>query len=644
MRDLPIELFDKTNPQAAATYPNKYGLLSQVRSTVGGRLQRPGVRSLDPYGDSFLMVIQHELAVVDKVFDWSPTAHRYVSDSLGSDSNDGLTESTPWKTLDKVRSELDAGNITSGTYVHFRKGDTWTDNTANDTSQNGACALQCSVDQIAFVGDWGTGSLPLFNRFTLSYSSGWTLVSVSTYSRSESNAIACVRRSDDRLVPLYEASDSSDVSTQIAETNGSWFWDSVTSTLYVDFGGTDPNTLNLEAAISQDAAGIVLRSDQSFVKDMRFDGFGLDNSSSNNQQSGVRLSPNTNDRVAAIGVGCYYGSAHVLAQNSFTQTNGGGTGYFKDCTAGLSRYNSSGNTVYNSYAQDGNQNTYINNCVAWGTLPSHEWAKQEGGKWCRGASFFCHTGGAGAKTGRIIVYKMSAPDVAWGCASAPYFNDLPTVSDTAAWSDCKGHAVLCSVENSRGGEMYATLCPNDSVTWGAKIVRKAAASENVRAMTNSVDAGLIVNSRIDYTFGSGLNNTWALINDSVNPYAAAQFRFCDIVLRPTNATHDVRLIYDGSSAGVNMTIDNCLIAVIGTYDLNQLGTGSPPYNYCGFYGATIPGVATNSVTVTDVTETDDSHVPASGDALFGAAGATPFPRLDRLETARPVAVSIGDIG
>ena len=46
----------------------------------------------------------------------------YVSSSQGNDSNNGTSQSTPWKTLSKVS----AANLNPGSKVLFRKGETWT--------------------------------------------------------------------------------------------------------------------------------------------------------------------------------------------------------------------------------------------------------------------------------------------------------------------------------------------------------------------------------------------------------------------------------------------------------------------------------------------------------------------------------------
>ena len=45
----------------------------------------------------------------------------YISSSLGSDSNDGLSEDKPWKTLNRINS----GEFNPGDSILLRCGDTW---------------------------------------------------------------------------------------------------------------------------------------------------------------------------------------------------------------------------------------------------------------------------------------------------------------------------------------------------------------------------------------------------------------------------------------------------------------------------------------------------------------------------------------
>lgn len=72
----------------------------------------------------------------------------YVSNS-GNDSNNGLTEATPWKTIAKVNSTT----LTAGDRVYFKRGDKWNEQLTIDESGT-------AVNPIAFTA-YGTGKKPI---------------------------------------------------------------------------------------------------------------------------------------------------------------------------------------------------------------------------------------------------------------------------------------------------------------------------------------------------------------------------------------------------------------------------------------------------------------------------------------------------
>ncbi|EMR74679.1 Right handed beta helix region [Thermoplasmatales archaeon SCGC AB-540-F20] len=51
----------------------------------------------------------------------------YYVDNDGDDSNDGLSPSTPWRTIGKINTELNGGVINQGDDIYFKRGDTFTD-------------------------------------------------------------------------------------------------------------------------------------------------------------------------------------------------------------------------------------------------------------------------------------------------------------------------------------------------------------------------------------------------------------------------------------------------------------------------------------------------------------------------------------
>jgi len=85
----------------------------------------------------------------------------YISSSVGSDTNDGLSEATPWKNLEKVY--IERANISSGDSILLKRGDGWEGQ------------IIVSGKSLALIGAYGTGAKPII------YSDGrgfvWTEVS-----------------------------------------------------------------------------------------------------------------------------------------------------------------------------------------------------------------------------------------------------------------------------------------------------------------------------------------------------------------------------------------------------------------------------------------------------------------------------------
>jgi len=74
----------------------------------------------------------------------------YVSSSTGNDSNDGLTTSTAWKTLTKIRQ----ATFIPGDIIHFKRGDLWKEGKGLFIDEQGTAA-----NPIIFT-DYGSGDLP----------------------------------------------------------------------------------------------------------------------------------------------------------------------------------------------------------------------------------------------------------------------------------------------------------------------------------------------------------------------------------------------------------------------------------------------------------------------------------------------------
>jgi hypothetical protein len=73
----------------------------------------------------------------------------YVSSSTGSDSNNGLSEATPWKTLSKIQRST----FSPGDKVLLKRGDTWLESLEKSTGFNGVT-----------MGAYGSGARPIISN------------------------------------------------------------------------------------------------------------------------------------------------------------------------------------------------------------------------------------------------------------------------------------------------------------------------------------------------------------------------------------------------------------------------------------------------------------------------------------------------
>jgi hypothetical protein len=117
----------------------------------------------------------------------------YVSNA-GSDSNDGLTTSTPLQTLAAVQTIFD--NYSTGASVNarfrFKRGDIWTQ------------AAGLTIPQVSdlTIDDYGSASdaNPLFNRFSKDYTaSTWVNAAGNRWTLAETATIVWVSEIADRL-------------------------------------------------------------------------------------------------------------------------------------------------------------------------------------------------------------------------------------------------------------------------------------------------------------------------------------------------------------------------------------------------------------------------------------------------------------
>jgi len=91
----------------------------------------------------------------------------YVS-SAGSDTANGLSTSTPWRTVSKVNQALSAGTIVRGDCVSFRQGDEFF-GTIN------SIPVAAVTDPVLTFGSYGSGARPRISNYKVcSSSAGWS--------------------------------------------------------------------------------------------------------------------------------------------------------------------------------------------------------------------------------------------------------------------------------------------------------------------------------------------------------------------------------------------------------------------------------------------------------------------------------------
>lgn len=333
-------------------------------------------------------------------------ATTYYFDAISGDDTSGAgTQASPWKTITKAQSVHDAWTAgEAGLALLFKRGTEFVSDTGLVVSK--ACVT---------VGAYGTGARPLWSRFTFKLPSsggGWALVDGTHYRRgSVTSTVAWVRRQDDTLNPPYRMTSSAEVSGQV----NSWWYDPVGQELHVNFG-VDANTLNLEAVYGNDAMGVVLSGEGDLVRDIRFDGWGINPSNTANQAHGVKISVGGVNEAAAIGCESYYNSSHAIA--SYGATTGGVSTYV-GCVAGHCIPNSGGETIFNTYVANGEQETLFHQCrAAYGTLPAGMAPTR------RGTAIYAHTGGAASKL--LIAWGTKVDDGVHGCDHPGRWYNLPT--------------------------------------------------------------------------------------------------------------------------------------------------------------------------------------------------------------------------
>lgn len=302
------------------------------------------------------------------------SATRYVSTS-GNDSNDGLTESTPWQTLGKVQTYIDG--IAGGACIKFKCGDEWRVTTG----------INCNTPNISFAA-YGTGNRPLFNCFTGDAAGDeMSVVGDGSYLFAGPAAVQWVRNRANPLRAYTRATSQANC----AATEGSWFH-SGTSLWIRPFGDETiaDETYEYVGAASNDDAITINNVDGCRIDGLRGDGWGMNLASPITQRMAFSTAVEGTNEVVVSDCESYYGSTHCFQQYSGSS---GGIATFYRCLAGWPIYSpASGETIFNTYGSSGVAGeTIFADCeTVHGTLPHNSWVTPAITK--RGRSVFGHHG------------------------------------------------------------------------------------------------------------------------------------------------------------------------------------------------------------------------------------------------------------
>lgn len=367
-------------------------------SQLVGNPPRPGKSELRPWYFRYLAARQAQVPL--------ERATRYYVAANGSDSNSGLTTALPFLTLVKVQTVLTASS--GDVRFSFRDGDAWEESAGLTIAKNDVTLDVYSLDATTV---FKVGAR--FSRFLLKYNStGWALASGNRYTRTEASTVALLRYQSNHFNPILIRCTSA---AECEATSNSYAW--VSNVLHINLGGTNPNTINLEAAADNSVIGVDVQNVDGFrMRGIRVEGYGA---SASNAYT-IKIA-NSNLMVAIIeNCEAYYGGYHLMGHNEGQTGVTGGVCIFSNCRVGLA-YKGGAGACWVSHNGPGGQETVWHCCeAAYGAVPESSWYTATVLRY--GSPIYGHTGGGSAKIGLAISYGMHIANNSFGCESGAQFS------------------------------------------------------------------------------------------------------------------------------------------------------------------------------------------------------------------------------
>jgi hypothetical protein len=539
----------------------------------------------------------------------------------GDDATGTGSVSNPWKSLAKAAQVL-AANTNGGIALLFRRGDVWREQVGLDSTAPNVT-----------IADYGEGDKPLFTPFVpFDPSTYWVRASgtQNTWWHAASGDITWVKQGNN--FDLAYAQQVSIASVEASE--GSWYYDELNRRIYVHpwherlssppsgglpghitaSGAANPNSLPMEYVRPTDA-GIIIRGHGSRLENLATIGWGMQQNVPS-QQHGIEARCVRTDECVIVRCDSHYGSSHAMVHLAAGSI--GGIATFVECTAGLTMYNNAGETIFNTFSYQGNQEAIFHRCVATqGTLHSFRWAYNDPAAMRRGVGFYGHTGGDalglfnmfisyGCRT-RAGGVRFQAPS---NCA------DLPDVSNL---SQVRGFFVNEDFEGGLGSGANFPVAPVGSVRLNGYYRSNPARGS---ALANWPQGGWIINTTFDLDLRNQ-NGLYAMYNGLEARPSLVRFWNCGI-FATTAANTLFRFDYDSPSQSAGSTLANSVVVNLGPGQVQpNLGTTPGTLRSNAYYGIAPDVYAGDVAAVVLSTPPASRSRPPCGSAL--ACASWPLP-------------------
>lgn len=288
------------------------------------------------------------------------TTTMYFSTS-GNNANLG-TFASPKQTIAHANTIIasSGGNIR----IRLRRGDLWRESVGFVVGVNNV-TIDAYSDGTA--GHEMGNQKPTLDKFQAPYGQGigWVNTSGLVYEKAESGTVEAMREEEDVTNAYIECSSIAQVQTY----EGSWWWDSAVSKLYVHMRGnkvpSSGNTPKVQVCYRNTVRGINVSGSNTRVENIRVDGYGVDPTTEGSVHWGIILqSGPVNATLLCKGVEIYYCTYHGIGMSSsdgILTCIDSTVGFHVDDTSGIS---------FVAYDGDGGQEGFFYNC---GTTVGEIW-------------------------------------------------------------------------------------------------------------------------------------------------------------------------------------------------------------------------------------------------------------------------------